>query len=134
MQLLVTCQLCALATRASMGIPAAAVDAGVRRHTDDDVTDKAVSDNIVILRCRRMNRVAMALDDSLAARSATTAATERGMRDGDAGGGGSAAAVIGWAMSPSARFQTLLVHARQRECLQGYYEAMLERCVFWVLP
>ena len=31
--------------------------------------------------------------------------------------------------SASARFQTLLVYARKRDCLTAYYEAMLERCV-----
>ena len=31
--------------------------------------------------------------------------------------------------SPSARFQNLLIHARSRGTVQGYYEAMLTRCV-----
>ncbi|KAK9814147.1 hypothetical protein WJX72_001276 [[Myrmecia] bisecta] len=33
----------------------------------------------------------------------------------------------GPALSPSARFQTVLVYARQKQCLAGYYEAMLLR-------
>jgi hypothetical protein len=72
-----------------------------------------------------MNRVAMALDDELAAHAlAAAAAAEREARvDGEAGGNPAA----GWAASPSARFQALLVHARRHDCLPGYYEAMLER-------
>lgn len=31
--------------------------------------------------------------------------------------------------SPSARFQNLLIHARSRGTVQGYYEAMLTRCL-----
>lgn len=34
----------------------------------------------------------------------------------------------GAAGSASARFQTLLVYARKRDCLVAYYEGMLERC------
>ena len=34
----------------------------------------------------------------------------------------------GAAGSVSARFQTLLVYARKRDCLVAYYEGMLERC------
>lgn len=73
--------------------------------------------------------MAMALDDVLAARSAAAAAAaeREGRADAEAGGSGGGAAGWGPGVPPSARFQTLLVHARRRDCLQGYYEAMLER-------
>lgn len=68
--------------------------------------------------------MAMALDDVLVTRAPTvTAAAEREARaDGEVG-----TTALGWAASPSARFQALLVHARRHDCLPGYYEAMLER-------
>ena len=68
--------------------------------------------------------MAMALDDVLVARApAMAAAADRELRaDGELG-----TTAPGWAASPSARFQALLVHARRHDCLPGYYEAMLER-------
>ena len=68
--------------------------------------------------------MAMALDDVLVARApAVAAAADRDLRgDGELGN-----TAPGWAASPSARFQALLVHARRHDCLPGYYEAMLER-------
>lgn len=89
-----------------------------------------------------MNRVAMVLDDLLAATAARAAAAdmvsptaesspEVQAARGDASGAPAASVggvCCGWAVPPSARFQALLVHARRKRCLQGYYEAMLQRC------
>ena len=36
--------------------------------------------------------------------------------------------------SASARFQTLLVYARKRDCLAAYYEGMLERWALLLWP
>lgn len=68
--------------------------------------------------------MAMALDDVLVARApAMAAAADRDLRaDGELG-----TTAPGWAASPSARFQALLLHARRHDCLPGYYEATLER-------
>lgn len=86
-----------------------------------------------------MNRVAMVLDDLLAASAAQAAAAEavsptstsptetRSTGGGGRGSGAGSGAV--WAPSPSACFQALLVHARRKGSLQGYYDAMLQRCV-----
>lgn len=69
--------------------------------------------------------MAMALDDSLATRAAAAAAAAE--REARPDGEGSIAGAAVWATSPSARFQTLLVHARRRDGLPVYYEAMFER-------
>ena len=87
-----------------------------------------------------MNRVAMVLDDLLAATAPRAAAAAHSVAPnadspselraarGDAPAASVSGACCGWAASPSARFQALLVHARRKGCLQGYYEAMLQRC------
>ena len=78
-----------------------------------------------------MNRVAMVLDDQLAASAAQAAAADAASpsrvspseaQTGSSRGRGA------WAVSPSARFQALLVHARRKGFLQGYCDAMLQRC------
>lgn len=64
---------------------------------------------------RWMNSVVLALDDSLRAALAGLL------------GAGDAAPGMEARLSPSGRFQTLLVYARKSNCIHGYYEAMLTR-------
>ena len=68
------------------------------------------------------------------AASQSTQAAQAALRDARAdadGTGSSGGTLVGWGMSPSGRFQALLVAARHRGCLQAHYEAMLERCHGW---
>ena len=78
----------------------------------------------ITVMCHWMNKVALQLDDVLvdgvhvlAEGMTAAAAPAQGSVRPNAPQG-----------SPSARFQNLLIHARSRGIVQGFYEAMLTRC------
>jgi len=78
--------------------------------------------DVTVMSCW-MNKVALQLDDVLVdgVHMLAEPVTVAGMTVGP---GMRHAAQHG---SPSARFQNLLIHARSRGTVQGYYEAMLTR-------
>ena len=83
----------------------------------------------ITIMCHWMNKVALQLDDVLVdgvhvlaeGMSAAAAPAQGPVRPNALPQG-----------SPSARFQNLLIHARSRGTVQGFYEAMLTRCAPFV--
>lgn len=79
--------------------------------------------DVAVMSCW-MNKVALQLDDVLV--DGVHVLAEPVTVDGMLSGSGLRHAAA-QQVSPSARFQSLLIHARRRGTVQGYYEAMLTR-------